>query len=206
MKFVKLFLSLFSIFIIGCNSTISNKKKNTVIKNITIDTTIMVYKDSLVLNGNEGNWYYKNKLFNGFAVKYYSNNSLKEKTGFYNGKKEGVYKVWFKNGALKVTSYYSQNVLVGNYKAWWQNGVLAYNATYKKGKLEGVEHQWFSNGTMSKERNLLKGMENGLQKAWLQNGKIYVNYEAKNGRTFGMKRANLCYQLKNEKVEEKKEL
>jgi hypothetical protein len=45
-----------------------------------------------------------------------------------------------------------------------------------------------------------------LQKAWLENGTIYVNYEAKNGRVFGMKRANLCYQLKNEKIEESKKI
>ncbi|WP_422894399.1 toxin-antitoxin system YwqK family antitoxin [Polaribacter sejongensis] len=193
-------------FIIGCNSSTNNKKKNTAIKIRTIDSTVTVHKDSLVLNGNEGNWYYKNKLFNGFAVKYHSNDSLKEKTGFYNGKKEGVYNVWFKNGVLKVTSHYNQNVMEGSYKSWWLNSTLAYEATYKKGKLEGIERQWYADGVMSKERNLLKGNENGLQRAWLQNGKIYVNYEAKNGRTFGMKRANLCYQLKDEKIEENKEL
>jgi hypothetical protein len=48
---------------------------------------------------------------------------------------------------------------------------------------------------------LNKGKEEGLQQAWLENGKIYVNYEAKNGRIFGMNRANLCYKLKNEKVQ-----
>jgi hypothetical protein len=40
-----------------------------------------------------------------------------------------------------------------------------------------------------------------LQQAWLENGTLYVNYEAKNGRIFGMNRANLCYKLKNEKVQ-----
>ena len=33
-----------------------------------------------------------------------------------------------------------------------------------------------------------------------------MNYEAKNGRVFGMKRANLCYQLKNEKIAENEEI
>ena len=37
-----------------------------------------------------------------------------------------------------------------------------------------------------------------MQKAWLKNGKLYVNYEAKNGRIFGMRRANACYKLEDE--------
>lgn len=195
MKTIKLFLL---IFIIGCNAATNDKKLESVrTEKIVIDNSITVHKDSLVLNGNEGNWYYKNKLYNGFAVKYYSTHSLKEKAGFFNGKKQGVYKVWFENGVLQLESHYNKNVLVDSYKAWWMNGVLALESAYKNGEKQGVERQWFSDGSLSKERNLLNVKENGLQRAWLQNGKIYVNYEAKNGRTFGMSRATLCYQLKN---------
>ncbi|WP_339662323.1 hypothetical protein [uncultured Polaribacter sp.] len=202
MKTVKLFLL---IFIIGCTTTTNNKDvESDQSEKIVIDAANIVHKDSLVLNGNEGNWYYKKKLYNGYAVKYYSNDSLKEKTGFFNGKKQGVYKVWFENGVLQLASHYHQNVLVNSYKAWWMNGVLALETNYVNGKKQGVERQWYPDGSLSKERNLLNDEENGLQRAWLRNGKIYVNYEAKNGRTFGMSRATLCYQLKNEKVDENK--
>ncbi|MEO9569824.1 MAG: hypothetical protein ABJH82_07135 [Polaribacter sp.] len=202
---MKLIVNFFLFFLIGCNTT-TNKKIDTIKKlsNKAIDLTNIVHKDSLVLNGNEGKWYYKNKLYNGFAVKLYPNKTIKEKTGFFNGKKEGVYKVWFNDGKLKLESHYSQNVLVGTYKSWWNNGNLASEVNYVNGKMNGVERKWFSDGNLSKERNLLKGRENGLQRAWLQNGKIYVNYEAKNGRSFGMKRAKLCYQLKDEKIKEYK--
>lgn len=47
----------------------------------------------------------------------------------------------------------------------------------------------------------MNGREEGMQKAWRENGKIYNNYEAKNGRIFGLKRANLCYELENEEVQ-----
>jgi antitoxin component YwqK of YwqJK toxin-antitoxin module len=187
----------------GCNTATNTKNIASVhIEKTVIDATITVHKDSLVLNGNEGNWYYKKQLFNGFAVQYYTNDSLKEKTGFFNGKKQGVYKVWFINGVLQLETHYNQNVLVDGYKAWWNNGILALKANYVNGEKQGVERQWYADGSLSKERNLVAGNEHGLQRAWLQNGKIYVNYEAKNGRTFGMSRANLCYQLKNEKVDE----
>jgi antitoxin component YwqK of YwqJK toxin-antitoxin module len=202
MKVIKLFLL---IFILGCTITTKNKdsESNRLEKKV-VDDTMIVHKDSLVLNGNEGNWYFKKKLYSGYAVKYYTNDSLKEKTGFFNGKKQGAYKVWFENGVLQLETHYNQNVLVNTYKAWWINGVLALESIYINGEKQGVERQWYADGNLSKERNLLEGQENGLQRAWLQNGKIYVNYEAKNGRTFGMRRANLCYQLKNEKIAENK--
>jgi antitoxin component YwqK of YwqJK toxin-antitoxin module len=203
MKFNTLFLIIFSLFITSCNSSKNNKKRS-ILKEIVIDSTLVIHKDSLFLNGNEGKWYFKKKLFNGFAIKYYGNNSLKEKTGFVNGKKQGVYKVWFKNGALKLASHYNKNTLEGSYKTWWINGNLSSDVNFVKGKKEGIEKQYYSDGSLSKERNFLKGSENGLQRAWLQNGKIYVNYEAKNGRTFGLQRAKLCYQLKDENVEEYK--
>ena len=70
--------------------------------------------------------------------------------------------------------------------------------------MQGVSKEWFSNGQLSKLRNLVDGKENGFQKAWLQNGKLYVNYEAKNGRIFGMRRANSCVRLEDEVVIRKK--
>ncbi len=200
MKFIKFFFIF--IIVIGCNSTANNDTFKT--KKLIVNSSFVINKDSLILNGNEGNWYNKGELYNGYAVKYHPNKSLKEKTGFYNGKKQGVYKVWFPNGVLKLESNYHQNVLEGSYKVWWINKNKALEVNFKEGKKEGKERQWFSSGMLSKKRNLVKGRENGLQQSWLENGKIYINYEAKNGRTFGMKRAKLCYQLKNEKIAENK--
>ncbi|MDB2385043.1 toxin-antitoxin system YwqK family antitoxin [Polaribacter sp.] len=203
-KFRLAFLLTF-IFLINCSKpTLDKENKNKTIATIVIDSLVVLPKDSLVLNGNEGNWYYKNQLFNGFAVQYYPNKNIKEKTGFFNGKKQGVYKVYYPDGVLKLKYYYNQNTITGSYKSWWQNGNLASEVNYTNGKMHGIEKKWYADGNISKERNLVDGKENGLQRAWLNNGKIYVNYEAKNGRVFGMKRASLCYQLNNENVVEKK--
>ena len=193
-QFIIFFLCL---SILGCKKNITAKKetsKNEVIANIEIA------KDSLVLNGNEGNWYYKNQLFNGYSVKHYANGSLQQKVGFLNGKKYGVAQYWFRNGVLKTQSHYQENKLVGNYTTWWNNGTMALESFYINGKEEGVSKRWYKDGSLAKLRNLVEGKEVGLQKAWLKNGKLYVNYEAKNGRIFGMRRAKSCYQLKDEEV------
>jgi antitoxin component YwqK of YwqJK toxin-antitoxin module len=201
MKTMKLSLLIFLFFLLGCSSSIKKGESASGVNNeIEIDATNIIHKDSLSLNGNTGVWTYKTQAFTGYAVKYHLNDSLKEKTGFFNGKKQGVYHVWFENGVLKLASYYNQNVLEGSYKSWWNNGVLASEANYEDGKKQGLERKWFMSGEISKKSNLLNDKEDGLQQAWLENGKLYVNYEAKNGRIFGMRRANSCYQLKDEFV------
>ncbi len=198
MKGVKLFLLIFSIGILSCKN-LTNKNIDAIVVEFTIANKD-VLKSKLKLNGNEGNWYLNDSLFNGYAVKYHENGTFMQKVGFYNGKKQGVAKVWFSNGVLKIESHYNKNKLVGSYKAWWDNGSIASKATYEDGKLQGIEKKWYKSGELAKLRNLDNGMEKGLQQAWLKNGKIYVNYEAKNGRIFGMRRANSCYKLEDEVV------
>ena len=42
---------------------------------------IEVLKQELVLNGNEGKWYYKDKPFNGYSLKFYPNGTSRRKMG-----------------------------------------------------------------------------------------------------------------------------
>lgn len=161
---------------------------------------VEVPKEKIILNQVKAIWYYKEKPFNGYAVKYYPNDSLAEKTGFYNGKREGVSKQWSESGQLRLERNFKNNRFEGPYRAWWENGILAEEATYIKGILQGVQKKWYPTGVLAKVRNIVNSRENGKQKAWLANGKLYVNYEAKNGRIFGLKRANSCYKLEDEKV------
>ena len=64
-----------------------------------------------------------------------------------------------------------------------------------------MQWEWYQSGSTFKKINLVDGREEGLQQSWRENGKLYSNYEAKNGRIFGLKRANLCYQLKDETLQ-----
>ena len=196
-----IYLILFALF------SLSSCKKAAVDKTVTegaiVINSIEVDKNKLTLNQNQGVWYYNNKPFNGFSEKFNTEGTLIEKLGFYNGKREGVARTWSDNRVLRIESYYNQNRFTGVYKSWWENGVLALQVNYIEGNKQGEEKQWYPNGQLSKLRQLVDGKENGIQKAWLNNGKLYVNYEAKNGRIFGMRRANSCYKLEDEKVVKK---
>jgi len=160
-----------------------------------------VANSELKLVPEKGQWFFEDKPYNGFALKYHSNGELAEKIGFYNGKREGKAHKYHTNGKLKKEMFYVQNRLHGKAYNYFDNGNLVEESTYQFGKRNGVQKIWYKNGQLAKLRNLKDGKEEGMQQAWLENGKIYVNYEAKNGRIFGMNRANLCYQLKQEEIE-----
>ena len=167
---ILLFFTAF--FLLNCKQAPSGIREGG--KSVAINS-VEVSKKDLVLNQIEGKW-------------------------FVNGKREGVARRWSENGVLRVESTYHQNKLVGVYKSWWENGVLAEESNYVNGLKQGEEKQWYATGQLSKIRQLVEGKEEGLQKAWLPNGPLYVNYEAKNGRIFGMLRANSCYKLEDEVV------
>ena len=83
----------------------------------------------------------------------------------------------------------------------WPNGLKSSESNYEFGILNGVQKRWHSNGQLARKTQLIVGKEEGMQQAWLPNGKIYVNYQAKNGRIFGLKKSVLCYELDNEVVQ-----
>ncbi|WP_144894896.1 toxin-antitoxin system YwqK family antitoxin [Lutibacter sp. Hel_I_33_5] len=204
MKINQTFLLFFNfILLISCSNKSTSKNLD---ENIDVNTIkiidFKVDKKELRLDQNKGVWFYQNVPFNGFAISYFDNNQLKEKTGFYNGKRQGIVKKWFSSGNIKLEYFYNQNRIEGLYKSWWDNGQKSSELIYTNGVQNGIEKKWYPSGKIAKIRNVLNGKENGLQKAWLENGKLYVNYEAKNGRVYGLRRANKCYQLKNEKLVE----
>ncbi len=189
---------------LGCEESKTNNGKDNdievLVKKPVVIKAVEVNKDELILNQVEGIWYYNEEPYNGYALRFHANDTLGERIGFYNGKREGVARQWSPYGVLRVESHYRNNRLSGVYKSWWENGELSRESHYEKGLLNGLEKQWYSNGQLSKLRHIVDGKEEGIQKGWLENGKLYVNYEAKNGRIYGMRRANSCYKLEDEVV------
>ena len=164
---------------------------------------ILIHKDSLNLIPNLGVWKLDSTAFNGYAVKYHENGKLSEKIGYHNGKKEGKGQFWYADGLLKKELYYKKNKIEGALRLWSPNpnSVLIKENHFVKGIQHGEQKKWHPNGQIAQIRNLEYGKEVGLQQAWLKNGKQYINYEVVNGRAFGLKKAVLCYELENEKLQ-----
>ncbi len=158
----------------------------------------IVTHDSLVLRPNEGLVYLESRPFTGTGINQYARGRQARSIQYLAGKKEGLYQKWFEDGTLSYEAHYRKGKRVGTAKSWWKNGQLRSISRYENGVLHGKQEQWYKSGALFKEMILAMGKEEGMQKAWRENGKIYNNYEAKNGRIFGLKRANLCYELDNE--------
>jgi len=162
---------------------------------------VWVEKEKLKLNTLEGRWYFNTEAFSGFAITRFKTGQLAEKIGYTNGKKEGAALKWNKEGVLTSEKFYNENRLEGTAKTWWPNGNLSSESNYSNRVRHGIQKRWYPNGQLAQLRNFSFGKEEGIQQAWLKTGKLYANYEAKNDRFFGMKRSNLCYQLKDGKVQ-----
>ncbi|SOE23492.1 MORN repeat variant [Spirosomataceae bacterium TFI 002] len=160
-----------------------------------------VAKEKLVLIPTEGKWFLDRKAYSGFAISYFPNGKKKEQTGFINGKRQGLSQEWYENGLLKKDITYLANRKDGRSQSFNEKGVLVSESNFINGVVHGVQRKWYPSGKVFKEMNINMGKEDGMQKVWWENGKLYVNYEAKNGRIFGLKRSALCYELENEVVQ-----
>ncbi len=185
-------LLLLFIFLVG-----SNKNNGKAIKILDLE----VHQSELRLYPNTGQWLYKGHPFNGFALAYHLNGALAEKIGFHEGKKQGIALKWYADGALAGKKNYVENRLEGVARTWWPDGALSSESYYVNRQRHGKQIKWYPNGQMARMMHFDQGKEEGLQQAWLRTGKLYANYEAKNGRFFGLKRSNLCYQLEDETIQ-----
>lgn len=169
-------------------------------KNENIATNSVLYSD-LSKDPKNGKLMYKGKLYTGMAKQIYKDSGgVKMICGYVNGLKHGVAKRWYNNGVLNYQTSYVNGRKQGLTKVWYKNGQIQRETTYFKGVVHGTETVWYPTGEKLKERRLSYGLEKGLQKAWRKSGKLYANYEALNGRVFGLRGANMCYKIENETV------
>lgn len=98
---------------------------------------------------------------------------------------------------------YKDGRLHGEKKVWSSDSshVLIAQLNYSFGKAHGEQKKWYPTGEIFQKTNFNMGIEDGIQQAYRKNGDLYANYEAKNGRIFGLKKAALCYDLENEKIQ-----
>lgn len=194
-----------SIFLVCCNTKNPSKDsslvkpKNTLVK--VPDT--MAHKSSLFYNTKNSLWTLNDSLYSGYAVSFYPDNSLKEKIGILKGKVHDKAIQWFINGDYKSIINYKHGKLHGDKKFWVQDSsshVLVSHYKYISGEPHGEQKKWYPTGELFKKMNINMGREEGIQQAFRKNGDLYSNYEARNGRIFGLKKSTLCFRLEEEKV------
>lgn len=154
----------------------------------------------LKLNRQKGIWALAETPFSGYALQFYPDGTLKSKTGFLRGKKQGLSLEYYPDGHLRQQAQFHQNKLHGYVKNWFgtKGHPLLALRHYHLGKPHGTYQKWYKSGQLFKAMHYDMGKESGMQQAYNENGSIYANYEARNGRTYGLKRAMLCFRVAKE--------
>lgn len=189
--------------LIGCNQyDQQNNKSSPILDKIEIPENVKNIA-SLKYQNSTSEWFFEGKLYSGFIVDYYDDKSLKLKMSIYRGKRHKRTEKWYPNGKLKEVSNYHNGQLNGEKKVWMSNNehTLVSQLNYRLGKANGEQRKWYPSGEIYKIMNFDNGIESGIQKAYRKNGALYANYEARNGRIYGLKKSKLCYSLENEKVQ-----
>ena len=160
----------------------------------------LVVDDAEVSISLSGERIYKGKALTGEAVSYHANGLLATSNSFVEGRRQGFSRQWFENGILGYEAFYEAEKRQGIVRSWWSNGNQRSQESFVDGLLEGEGWHWYSDGAKFKKSNHLAGKPTGIQQAWRQNGELFSNYEYRNGRVFGLKKANSCIGLEDEQI------
>ena len=189
--------------LIGCKKVDDHiDKGNIIIEKIEIPDSIQNIS-SLKYNNSTSEWFFDCNLYSGIIVDYYDDKTLRIKMSVYKGKRQNKTQKWYPNGKLMEVSSYHNGKLNGEKKVWDfnDNHTLVSHFNFYLGKAHGEQRKWYPSGEIYKIMNFDQGIESGIQRAYRKNGVLYANYEARNGRIYGLKKSKLCYSLENEKVQ-----
>ena len=168
------------------------------ISKIPNDTITTSNPDFSIQNGL---FYYKDKKYSGILKKLHPRVNMTAYTSVYEGKRHGGYSSFYDSGAPFETKQYKNNRVTGRHLVYWRNGLLKAKYFYYDGKMEGTQKKWYADGSPYYVFNYKNGKREGKQQAWRTSGKLQINNEIINGRTYGLNRASLCFNLDNEKPE-----
>lgn len=191
MRLCTLFLS-FCLFTISCNDVVNKE----VLGDISIPD-VEVYALNTDIDINNGALYYKGVPYSGVYIVKFKNDSIKSKSQYFKGKKEGYANKWYADGEKYEQRYYSNGYKVGKHIGWWNSGIKKFVYHFNElGQYQGSLTEWYGNGQVFREFNYVNGRESGAQKAWKANGSIKANYEVVNGERFGLIGLKKCFTVK----------
>lgn len=72
------------------------------------------------------------------------------------------------------------------------NGVVRLEAEMRDGVFHGVYRTFYASGRPYELRHYDHGRESGAQQSWTEDGVLYLNYEMRNGRRYGLVNSRPC--------------
>jgi len=129
-----------------------------------------------------GGAFLNNDPFKGRICSYHQNGNIHTLTSYQNGKKEGLWEIFFADGQKKKSGFTRQGSDDGLYREWFPNGQLKYQYHYDLGKKVDIWKSWYENGTRYTERHFEDDQLNGKVLVWDENGKLAKEYDYVRGQ------------------------
>lgn len=166
-------------FVLGCN---------------TADTTFTTRISDENLRLVNGVLIYNETPFSGVLLEHFTTETIKSRTEYLEGKKNGRVQRWYKDGSKLSERFYAEGFKVGIHKSWWPSGILKFEYHFNdKGEFHGVVKEWYQSGKLFQDFNYNEGKEEGKQRMWKPDGSIKANYEVINGERYGLIGLKKCY-------------
>jgi antitoxin component YwqK of YwqJK toxin-antitoxin module len=124
--------------------------------------------------------YFKNELFTGWSVIFTKGQIKYIEQQYLNGKKDGIWRVYYPSGQLQKEGNMVNGLDEGLYREYYENGTLQYEYHYSAGKKVGKWLSWYADGTPYTERNFVNDELNGKVLVWDEKGKLAKEYDYRN--------------------------
>ena len=164
---------------------------------VTLDSMVGLASDVIdaedpALEHVHGLWLRNGRPLSGVLVGHDDGGAVIMTATVANGLLEGVERRWFSTGEPESVRRFAGGRKVGLHQGWWPDGTPRFRATYHADAFDGRYEAWYRTGRLAERREYIAGREAGHQQMWMADGTLYVNYEVRAGRRFGMVNAKPC--------------
>lgn len=118
--------------------------------------------------------------------------SLAQAGSLVPGSPDRIAQTFDEHGTLLAQTTWRDGRKSGRHVAFWPDGRPRVEAFYAGDMIEGAYRSWHPNGQLAELKNYVEGREAGPQQAWTPQGELFLNYEARNGRHFGLINSKPC--------------
>lgn len=124
--------------------------------------------------------------------------SLAQAGSLIPGNPDRIAQAFADDGTLLSQTTWRDGRKSGRHLAFWPGGAPRVEAFYVSDVIEGAYRSWHPNGQLAELKNYTQGREAGRQQAWTPQGELFLNYEARNGRHFGLINSKPCLPVQGE--------
>jgi antitoxin component YwqK of YwqJK toxin-antitoxin module len=106
-----------------------------------------------------------------------------------------VEREWYPSGQLLAETTYWRGERNGSHRRWWPDGRLQVDARYVDDVRHGVYRTFHASGAPYELRHFRAGHEDGTQQSWTADGELYLNYDVRAGKRYGLINATPCNEV-----------